>query len=149
MNITIMLPAGRLPLDVMARAYALAEKYGLGVYLSTAQNLRLINVAEEDAEAVKAELLPLGLQFKGPGKFPLPRVCVGKPHCNLNWSDWSDWSNWSYWSNWSDWSNWSCWSDWSNGIAETPLSRARPAPTAKFILPRSLSDFQNAKFITC
>jgi hypothetical protein len=38
MNITIMLPAGRLPLDVMVKAYELAEKYKLGVYLSTAQN---------------------------------------------------------------------------------------------------------------
>lgn len=83
MNITVMLPAGRLPLNVMGKAYELAEKYNLGVYLSTAQNLRLLNVAEEDADAIKAELAPLGVQFKGPGKFPLPRVCVGTPHCNL------------------------------------------------------------------
>ncbi|RJX36219.1 MAG: nitrite reductase [Desulfurivibrio sp.] len=83
MNITIMLPAGRLPLDVMRKAYELAGRYRLGVYLSTAQNLRLINVAEQDAEVIKAELAPLGVQFKGPGKFPLPRVCVGAPHCNL------------------------------------------------------------------
>lgn len=83
MNITVMLPAGRLPLDVMAKAHELAEKYRLGVYLSTLQNLRLTNVAEEDAEAIKAALAPLGVQFKGPGKFPVPRVCVGMPHCNL------------------------------------------------------------------
>jgi len=83
MNITVMLPAGRLPLNVMGKAYELAEKYNLAVYLSTAQNLRLLNVAEEDADAIKAELAPLGVQFKGPGKFPLPRVCVGTPHCNL------------------------------------------------------------------
>ncbi|MEW6519271.1 MAG: nitrite reductase [Thermodesulfobacteriota bacterium] len=87
MNITIMLPAGRLPLDVMRKAYELAGRYSLGVYLSTAQNLRLINVAEQDAEVIRAELAPLGVQFKGPGKFPLPRVCVGAPHCNLGLID--------------------------------------------------------------
>jgi sulfite reductase beta subunit-like hemoprotein len=77
MNITVLLPAGRLPLAIMDKARELAERYQLGVYLSTTQNLRLINVPEEAADAV------LGAQFKGPGKFPLPRVCVGMPHCNL------------------------------------------------------------------
>ncbi|MFH1217233.1 MAG: nitrite reductase [Pseudomonadota bacterium] len=83
MNITVLLPAGRLPLDIMEKAHALAEKYQLGVYLSTLQNLRLVNVPEEEADAIKRELAALGAQFKGPGKFPLPRVCVGEPHCNL------------------------------------------------------------------
>jgi dissimilatory sulfite reductase (desulfoviridin) alpha/beta subunit len=83
MNITLLLPAGRLPLEIMAKALEVAEKYHLGVYLSTTQNLRLLNVPEEAMDAVKAELAPLGVQFKGPGKFPLPRVCVGAPHCNL------------------------------------------------------------------
>lgn len=83
MNITILLPAGRLPLDIMKKAHELAEKFKLGIYLSTAQNLRLINVPEDVVDAIKSELAPLGADFKGPGKFPLPRVCVGKPHCNL------------------------------------------------------------------
>lgn len=83
MNITVLLPAGRLPLDIMGKAHELAEQYKLGVYLSTVQNLRLINVPDESADAIKGELAALGAQFKGPGKFPLPRVCVGMPHCNL------------------------------------------------------------------
>ncbi|MBI5557072.1 MAG: nitrite reductase [Deltaproteobacteria bacterium] len=83
MNITVLLPAGRLPLDIMGKARDLAEQYNLGVYLSTVQNLRLINVPDESADAIKGELAALGAQFKGPGKFPLPRVCVGMPHCNL------------------------------------------------------------------
>lgn len=83
MNITVLLPAGRLPLAVMGKAHELAERYGLGVYLSLTQNLRLINVPEDVADTVKAELAALGAQFKGPGKFPLPRVCVGETHCNL------------------------------------------------------------------
>lgn len=87
MNITVLLPAGRLPLDIMGKAHQLAEKYQLGVYFSTAQNLRLINVPEEAADAIKEELAALGADFKAPGKFPLPRVCVGKPHCNLGLID--------------------------------------------------------------
>jgi len=82
-SLTIVLPAGRLPLPVMAKARELAERYGLGVYLSTAQNLRLLGVNEEDMESIKAELAPLGARFKGPGKFPLPKVCIGKPSCNM------------------------------------------------------------------
>lgn len=87
MNITVLLPAGRLPLPVMAKAHELATRYGLGVYLSLAQNLRLINVPEEVADQIKAELAELGVRFKGPGKFPIPRVCVGEVHCNLGGID--------------------------------------------------------------
>ncbi|WP_457576657.1 nitrite reductase [Desulfomarina sp.] len=82
-SITVLLPAGRLPLDIMKESQKLAEEYGFGVYLSTAQNLRLINVPESVIETVKKELGGLGAEFKGPGKFPIPRLCVGKPHCNL------------------------------------------------------------------
>lgn len=82
-SITVLLPAGILPLDIMAAAHRLAGAHGLTVYLSNAQNLRLMNVPEEQAEQIKAELAALGADFKGPGKFPLPRVCIGKDHCNL------------------------------------------------------------------
>ncbi|MCB2182103.1 MAG: nitrite reductase [Desulfobulbaceae bacterium] len=93
MNITVLLPAGRLPLDIMNKAHEMAAKFNLGVYLSTAQNLRLINVPEENADEVKAELAALGADFKAPGKFPLPRVCVGKDHCNLGVVETEDISN--------------------------------------------------------
>lgn len=81
--ITVLLPAGRLPLKIMETVYSLAEKHALGVYLTLAQNLRLTDVSESEAEEIKGILAALGAEFKGPGKFPIPRVCVGKDHCNL------------------------------------------------------------------
>ncbi len=86
-SITILLPAGRLPLDIMATAHQLASQYSFEIYLSNAQNLRLINVPEGVAEEVKGKLTGLGAEFKGPGKFPIPRVCIGKDHCNLGLID--------------------------------------------------------------
>ena len=86
-SITVLLPAGRLPLDVMKAAHDLAEKYNFGIYLSLSQNLRLINVPESEVEKIKEKLAALGADFKGPGKFPLPRICVGKPHCSLGMVD--------------------------------------------------------------
>lgn len=86
-RLTILLPAGRLPLPVMAKAHELAVRYGLEVYLSTAQNLRLMGLDEEQLAAAAAELAPLGVDFKGPGKFPIPRVCIGTRDCNLGVQD--------------------------------------------------------------
>jgi len=82
-SITVLLPAGRLPLDIMKTAQELAEKHSFGIYLSLQQNLRLINVPEAVVKDVKETLAKLGAEFKAPGKFPLPRICIGKPHCNL------------------------------------------------------------------
>ena len=82
-SITVLLPAGRLPLDMMQAAHDLAKQYGFQIYLSLTQNMRLINVPESAVSHVKEELAALGANFKGPGKFPIPRICVGKPHCNL------------------------------------------------------------------
>ena len=82
-SITVLLPAGRLPLDLMHAVHKLAERYNFGVYLSLTQNIRMINVPESAVKHVTTELAALGAEFKGPGKFPLPRICIGKPHCNL------------------------------------------------------------------
>ena len=82
-SITVLLPAGRLPLDIMKTAQELAEKHSFGIYLSLQQNLRLINVPEAVVKDVKETLANLGAEFKALGKFPLPRICIGKPHCNL------------------------------------------------------------------
>lgn len=82
-SITVLLPAGRLPLDIMEAVHRLAKQHGFGIYLSTLQNLRLIDVPAEVAEIVKEKLAALGADFKGPGKFPIPRICIGKDHCNL------------------------------------------------------------------
>lgn len=86
-SITILLPAGRMPLEIMATAHRLASRYSLGVYLSTMQNLRLVDVPKNVVTEVKEELAKLGAEFKGPGKFPIPRVCIGKDHCNLGLID--------------------------------------------------------------
>ena len=82
-SVTVLLQAGRLPLDLMAAAQVLAKKHDLGVYLSTLQNLRLTGVTEKAVDEVKSTLAALGADFKEPGKFPIPRVCVGMGHCNL------------------------------------------------------------------
>lgn len=86
-RLTILLPAGRLPLPVMAKACELAQRYGLEVYLSTAQNLRLMGLDEEQLARVRDELAPLGVDFKGPGKFPIPRVCIGSRDCSAGVQD--------------------------------------------------------------
>ena len=82
-SITILLPAGRLGTPLMNTVAALSEQYGFSQYLSTLQNLRLINVSEEHVEDIKKEIARHGVGFKGPGLFPIPRICIGKPHCNL------------------------------------------------------------------
>ncbi len=82
-SITILLPAGRLPLEIMAAVYTLASRYCLGMYLSTMQNLRLVDIPENVLAEVKKELVKVGADFKGPGKFPIPRVCIGKTYCKL------------------------------------------------------------------
>ncbi len=82
-----MFPGGRLRPEAMRDIQKIAEDFSLGIYLTTAQNLRLTDIPEEHLAAVKQHLLDLGLQLKAPGKFPLPRVCVGMNHCNLGVAD--------------------------------------------------------------
>lgn len=86
-SITVLLSAGILPLDMMAAAHRIAEQYSLRIYLSNAQNLRFINVPEDMADTIKTELKALGAELKGPGKFPVPKICVGQGHCNLGLID--------------------------------------------------------------
>src|SRR3989339_766628 len=86
-RLTILLPAGRLPLAIMDKAHALAKKYQLELYLSTLQNLRLMGIREEDLPVIRGELAALGAQFKGPGRFPVPRVCIGVRDCTMGVGD--------------------------------------------------------------
>ncbi|RUM48129.1 MAG: nitrite reductase [Desulfocapsa sp.] len=86
-SITVLLPAGRLPLEIMGKAHELAQRYKFGIYFSLAQNMRMINVPQSAVDTVKEELAALGASFKGPNRFPLPRICIGKPHCNLGVAD--------------------------------------------------------------
>ncbi|MDR3631931.1 MAG: nitrite reductase [Desulfocapsaceae bacterium] len=89
-SITVLLPGGRLPLDIMDTALQIARKYNLGIYLSTLQNLRLLDVPLSLVDEVKKPLAALGADFKAAGKFPIPRVCVGRDHCKLGLIDTSD-----------------------------------------------------------
>ncbi len=82
-SITVLVAAGRLPLEIMAAAHRLAVQHGFGIYLSTAQNLRLNDVPESVAGEVKNTLAALGAEFKAPGKLLMPRVCVGQGYCKL------------------------------------------------------------------
>lgn len=82
-SITILIPEGLVPASILNTVNELVGKYGLQIYLSTAQNLRILNFKEEDEETIKNALLEVGAVFKGPGKFPLPKVCVGKNYCKL------------------------------------------------------------------
>lgn len=86
-KLTILLPAGKMPLDLLDKVNEIAQKYQLELYFSTAQNLRLIGIKEEDLPEIKSQLEALGANFKGPGKFPLPRVCIGNKDCNLGKAD--------------------------------------------------------------
>ena len=86
-SITVLLPGGRLPLDIMEAALRAARKHNLGIYLSTLQNLRLLDVPASARDEIMAALTALNAEFKAPGKFPVPRVCVGQGHCKLGLID--------------------------------------------------------------
>jgi dissimilatory sulfite reductase (desulfoviridin) alpha/beta subunit len=82
-SLTVLIPHGLVPAAILNTINGLVEKYSLQIYLSTAQNLRLLNIKAEDEEAIKKALSQAGAEFKGPGKFPLAKVCVGLGYCKL------------------------------------------------------------------
>jgi NAD(P)H-nitrite reductase large subunit len=86
-SITVLLPGGRLEQPLLGAVSELIRKYGFELYLTTAQNLRLINVREEDLEPIRDRLAETGAVFKAPGLFPLPKVCAGLPHCSTGIGD--------------------------------------------------------------
>ncbi|MDH3328869.1 MAG: nitrite reductase [Desulfobulbaceae bacterium] len=86
-HVTILLQGGLLSPDKMQAINQLAQQYDLTYYCSTAQNLRLLGATEENIDEIKKALTALDLQVKAPGMFPLPKVCVGKPFCNLGLTD--------------------------------------------------------------
>ncbi len=86
-TLTILLPGGSLPFAVLRKVDELAAKYSFDLYLSTAQNLRLYNITESDLSPIKDELISFGVRLKGPGMFPLPRICIGNSSCNLGQID--------------------------------------------------------------
>jgi sulfite reductase beta subunit-like hemoprotein len=86
-QITVLLPAGRLQLPLLAEVCALAAQHGLEIYLTTLQNLRLLGVPRENAADIRERLAALGAEFKAPGRFPVPRICIGGPHCKFGLID--------------------------------------------------------------
>ena len=86
-SLTILVPAGLVPSLMLGQVNEIVQQYDLNIYLSTAQNIRLLNIKEADEQAIKDALLSIGVTLKGPGKFPLPRVCVGGNYCNLGLVD--------------------------------------------------------------
>lgn len=86
-SLTILLPAGRVPHALLSKVNELARQYQLEIYCSTAQNMRLLGIKEEDVAEIKSQLAAVGAQFKGPGKFPIPRVCIGDVDCKMGKTD--------------------------------------------------------------
>ena len=86
-SITILIDEGLVPPEVMVKVQDLASRYGLQIYLSTMQNLRLLDMQDEDMETIKQELVAVGARIKGPGIFPLARLCVGSGYCSLGMTD--------------------------------------------------------------
>ncbi len=86
-SLTILIPEGVVPVPMLNTVTELVRRYDLGLYLSTAQNLRLLDMREEDEPAIRAALAEAGAEVKGPGKFPKPKICVGGKYCSLGLVD--------------------------------------------------------------
>lgn len=86
-SLTILIPEGVVATPILNTVTELVRQYGLGLYLSTVQNLRLLDIREEDEPKIREALASVGAELKGPGKFPLPKICVGRSYCNLGLID--------------------------------------------------------------
>ena len=86
-HVTILCTGGLIEPETMKTITSVATKYNLTLYMTTAQNLRLLGATEENIDSITQELLVLRLNLKAPGKYPSPKVCVGMPFCNLGLAD--------------------------------------------------------------
>ncbi|MDD5758257.1 MAG: nitrite reductase [Desulfobulbaceae bacterium] len=86
-SLTILIPEGVVATPILTTVTKLVQDYGLGLYLSTVQNLRLLDIRAEDELEIREALAAVGAELKGPGKFPLPKICVGRNYCNLGLID--------------------------------------------------------------
>ncbi|CAN2040967.1 Nitrite reductase [Candidatus Magnetomoraceae bacterium gMMP-15] len=82
-SVTALLPDSQVPIPILSKINELAEKYNLRVYLSTLQNIRLLDVKEENLEDIKSQLIAVGANLKAPGKFLPPKVCIGSTYCRV------------------------------------------------------------------
>lgn len=85
--ITVAMPAGRVGPAVFQAISRVVQQYGVDAYLTTTQNMRLLDVPSGEMDRIKQELAAAGAIIKGPGMFPMPRVCAGKPYCKLAVAD--------------------------------------------------------------
>ncbi len=92
-QLTIILQAGRLDKEILKKINDLSLQFNFSLYFTTSQNLRILDIDEENLETIKSELAAAGAEFKGPGKFPVSRICVGKPYCKLALVDTEELSN--------------------------------------------------------
>lgn len=86
-HVTIVLNGGLIDPKTMAAVNEVAARHNLTLYCTTAQNLRLLGANEGNLDGIKKELAGLGLKLKKPGLFPVAKVCVGVPYCNLGVGD--------------------------------------------------------------
>jgi len=86
-SLTLLIPGGIVSVPILEKVTDLARRHGLGVYLSTMQNLRLLDLPEDAEAGIRAELQAMGVAIKGPGLFPLPKVCIGRGYCKLGLAD--------------------------------------------------------------
>lgn len=89
-QLTVLLTAGRIPTRLLTEIHDLVRQYGLSLYLTTAQNMRLLGMREEDLPEIEHRLNIKGATIKTMGMFPVPRVCVGKDGCKLGLVDTED-----------------------------------------------------------
>lgn len=92
-QLTVVLTAGRIPTRLLTEVHDVVRQYGLRLYLTTTQNLRLLGVREEDLSEIQERLAIKGALIKTMSMFPVPRVCVGKEGCKLGLIDTLDISN--------------------------------------------------------
>ena len=86
-SLTILIPEGVVSNSILNTVTELVSQYHLGLYLSTVQNMRLLDIREEDEPKIRDTLTGVGAELKGPGKFPKPKICVGNQYCNLGLID--------------------------------------------------------------
>ncbi|OGR03873.1 MAG: hypothetical protein A2511_07995 [Deltaproteobacteria bacterium RIFOXYD12_FULL_50_9] len=87
LQVTVLLTAGRVPTRLLSEVHDVVRQYGLSLYLTTAQNLRLLGMRAEDITEIQDRLVVKGATIKALGMFPVPRVCVGEAGCKLGLID--------------------------------------------------------------
>lgn len=86
-HVTVLLQGGLLSPEKMEAINQVTRQYNLTCYCTTAQNLRLLGASDDNIDTLKKTLTESGLELKAPGRFPLPKVCMGMPFCNLGLAD--------------------------------------------------------------